>query len=327
MLTIGKKISLVLVTASIVVVVGYFFMLHPAEPQSSKIDSKVASSVTTAATFVSGAGNVNSPRVRPGASVGPFHAKLIGADADLARAYLEFAALGEQNAEARFFQAEIKKRCFSFSQLYGGTTLGAINKERSEVIAQKRRAAYEKLAQSCRGVPYDDGLYGPDLLRDAAKRGDQKAATSFQVWKSPTNPDEYLNAADSARAAARTGDPYVLENLAHHFDSLPDSLIWRIPGIDKVVAGKDIATAFELAACDSGADCAGTSFEASAVCARTGSCDLYDRTTRYQRNIATGEQFDQLQIIRNIINEGLRTGQWPDGFWTGSNGVPRPAGK
>lgn len=240
---------------------------------------------------------------------------------NLGAAYIEFAAMAQGNPEAEFFQATVFLACSNYVGLVLASTEKNLDKDK---LDSKRLVALNKLKTSCSDLPTEAFKTSwVDLLRDAATRGDAKAKATLLLTDNPKNQSEYLVAMRDAQTLANTKDPVVLDGLAGYFDSRDSLLQWRIPGVEGTVSGAEMGMAFRLAACDYGLDCSANTPEALAACARAGRCDYVDRQSDIQNQLMTPNAFNRAQAVRSVIAQGLATRNWPDGFWSGSNGGRR----
>ena len=239
---------------------------------------------------------------------------------DLGAAYAELTVLAKTDPEAQYLQGKILEVCTTFQ----GPTLQRLE-ERIEKgpSSPERKAAAAALALNCKGVPAQASkVSSSELIREAASRGDAKSKAYLFRFEDIGVGEKSISDTNTVRELALSQDPVVLNNLDGYFQVRNNKLLWTIPGVEGTVSGAEMANAFKLVACDLGYDCSITSMDAQIACAYRGYCDG-DRVAQIQNNLVSPTGFNRLQEIRKAILLGFSTGRWPDGFWSGTNGLPR----
>jgi hypothetical protein len=201
-------------------------------------------------------------------------------------------------------------------------TLRKIDAEsKSESERQLRRQAAAAQNQRCKGLGADEINTGRrELGRRLAQSGDPHGIGEMGGDMRPQNRERLLAL---ARQAAETREPLVMDSLATFFmerlDARFDSRQWEIADGQTVISA-ELRDAFLLAACDLGQDCGPTNPLVESRCINSGWCDSTTLEDSLTRHHADDVDPARVAAARETILQGLQTGEWPAGFWSGIRG-------
>jgi hypothetical protein len=176
-----------------------------------------------------------------------------------------------------------------------------------------QRATAERERTKCVGFTNDMLAKHSALNKFVYDKGDPRGLRYDMPIKASPVPDRIA----MAQAAIAMNDPVALEEVGKFFVGRSDvtrNALYDL-GNGIAVSTGTIRDAFFLIACGYGIDCSAQSPYIAARCVTAGQCDAVsfeDYLFRYQY---TPAEADRVNAARQAIQEGMRTGHWPPGFW------------
>ena len=105
---------------------------------------------------------------------------------------------------------------------------------------------------------------------------------------------------------AQSGDPYVLEQAGSALGAIKDKGEFLVGPEREPASAEVVGAAFRLAACDAGADCSASRLWQA--CAINAECGAQSRTEYAQRYRFTPAQFELVERVRGVIQQGIAAG-------------------
>jgi hypothetical protein len=231
-----------------------------------------------------------------------------------------FARLTASTDPAAWANAlEILGSCsWSADHLYDQTlrTIDADSKDEASKRMRRDVAALQRA--HCSGVGKAQFDEYTRLRKRLAESGDPHAIAELGREMRPEDRDRVVGLAQDA---AQTREPVAMNALGMFFVQRADSGVstrWQLAD-GSTATSSELRDAFFLAACDVGEDCGPTNGMVQARCISAGWCDSTTLEDSLTRHHAEDVDVGRVAAARTTIRQGLASGQWPPGFWTGTS--------
>ncbi|MBL8519750.1 MAG: hypothetical protein JNK75_03680 [Betaproteobacteria bacterium] len=340
-----SKAILLTVAGVAAIVGGVWYVLRPPN-ETAVLAAAQATAASSMAQTVPGARAGSSvgtlsppadrPSARPAASAAPRPIvplkSVLAQEFEKARAYKPFydryaANPDGADAETRYFAAVAMERCIGRAKGTSQETLGAQQQRFAARLKENdpnnaaRIEAFNRTYELCEGFG-NVAISGADvqrMYREAAAQGNPAAkiavaATQYQEQLGRARGIEERRLSEeqlgTMREALTSGDPFAIERVGQLLAQSTQLAERRIGPNGDPYNPRDWGPAWQLAACDRGANCGADAQRVLNGCAWQGACGYDSLETYMQFNELPPNVYQAALNNRNMILEAIAQGRW-----------------
>lgn len=231
------------------------------------------------------------------------------------------------DAETRYFAAVAMERCIGRAKGTNPTQLADQQSrfqsrlKTGDPVNTARQDAFTRMYELCEGFGHV-AISAADvqkLYREAAAKGNPAAkvavaASDYQSQLGRARGVEERRLSEeqltTLRDALTSGDPFAIERVGQMLAASTQMVDRRVGPNNDPYNGRDWGPAWQLVACDRGANCGADAQRVLAGCAWEGACGYDSLETYLQFNTLSPNQYQAVLANRALIADAIAQGRW-----------------